>query len=446
MRSIIFTVPGSIRSQVASWLISIRGSFWFFPGILVVLALVSSIGLVNLDETGWARDIAGALPLPHTGIEGARLVVSTIAGSMITVASLVFSLTLIALTLMSQQLGPRLLPIFMNDRITQIVLGYFVATFLFALVVLSTIGSGEKGEFLPQLSVHLTSLLAIIAFGLMIYFVHHIARSIQADAVIARLADKLDSAIEQQSDIGGTARDRTDIADDWAPDSEGAAQQLPAPRSGYIQLIEYAAAVEFAADLGVVVRFVRGPGHFVIEDVSLADVFGAELDEDQLAHLCETVVIGSQRTPAQQLEYEFNALLEVAVRALSPGVNDPFTAMTCIDHLTDSLVKIMQRPDLAAWIGDADGEPRVYPYERTFEHYMSQVMHPLRQAAANMPQVLLRIAYTLDTLHQRAQDDEDRSVIEAHGRLIAADCRAHVANEKDQQDVLAEMPFLDDGA
>ena len=442
MDSIIFKLPASIRSLVASWLIAVRGSFWFFPGLLAVLSLAASVGLVNLDETEWAREIAGALPLPHMGIEGARQVVSTIAGSMITVASLVFSLTLIALTLMSQQLGPRLLPIFMNDRITQIVLGYFVAAFLFALIVLSTIGSGEKGEFLPQISVHLTSFLAIVAFGLMIYFVHHIARSIQADAVIAHLADQLDRAIEQQSDIGGEAQDRMEADERWSPDSEGEAQPLPAPRSGYIQLIEYAAAVETAADLGVVVRFVRGPGHFVIDGVSLADVYGAGLDEDQMSKLCEAVVIGSQRTPAQQLEYEFNALLEVAVRALSPGVNDPFTAMTCIDHLTDALVKIIQRPSLADWMGDDEDKPRVHPYRRTFEHYMAQVMHPLRQAASDMPQVLLHLAYTLNTLHERACDAEQKGVIEAHGRLIADDCGRHVANEKDQQDVLTEMRFL----
>ena len=433
-----------MRSKLVGLLFHIRASFWFIPAILAGTALAGALFSVNFDETSAARSIADWLPFPQIGTEGARLVVSTIAGSMITVASLVFSLTLIALTLMSQQLGPRILPIFMTDRATQVVLGYFVATFLFSLMVLSTIGSGEKGQFVPQLSVYVACFLAITAFALMIFFVHHIARSIQADSVVAALADTLDAEIEKLRCTETAAVDKVSAR---APDpahEDSDAQSVLARKSGYIQMIDYDGGVKLARECDILIRYERGPGHYVVKGSEIGRVTGKKLNDGQLASLCDTVSIGRQRTPAQQIDFEFNTLLEVAVRALSPGVNDPFTAITCIDHLTDALSRVMSIPVAGRddFLSDEDGNPRVRRYVRSFDQYMTQVMHPLRQSAARVPQVLHRLAEALRTLHELCHRAEARPIIEAHAALLAEDCRREVKNPSDRDDILSILEPL----
>lgn len=416
-------------------LILIRSNFWFVPTVLVALSLLGAVGSVNLDETNLGQSLSEWLPFPQTGIEGARLVVSTVAGSMITIASLVFSLTLVALTLVSQQLGPRILPIFMTDTPTQFVLGAFVSTFVFSLIVLASIGTGSKGEFVPQLSVYCVCLLAILSFGLMIYFIHHIARSIQADSVIRMLAATLTDQV-----------DRILLAEVEPEPERGVPAQgddeplcVPATSSGYIQIIDYEAALDLATEHDVRIRYLLGPGHFVVDGTDMIEISGASGGDDLEDDVAGTITLGPKRTPAQQVEYEFNAILEVALRALSPGLNDPLTAMTCIDHLSDALARVAKGPLKPFHIADKAGRVRVLRYPQDFEHYMDQVIHPLRQASLRVPQVARHLASALEALRQVCSGSEAHRVIAHHAKLLAADCRAHIENDTDRREILDRL-------
>jgi len=423
-----------MRAWLTQFWFTLRGNFWLLPTVLAVVALGASVLVVQLDETRYGGTVTDWLPFPQIGAEGARLVVSTVAGSMITVASLVFSLTLIALTLMSQQLGPRMLPIFMTDRITQLVLGFFVAAFLFSLVILSTIGTGERGEFVPQLSIYVVCLIAIAAFFLMIYFVHHIARSIQADSVIAFLSTQLDQAIDDILKAEGHDEDDAAVdPDDYFIGKE--TRTLAAERSGYIQQIDYESALSLATEAGLHVRYLCFPGRFALDGAAMIETVGGPVSDDLSEDLLSTLSFGHTRSPAQQVEYEFNALLEVALRALSPGVNDPFTAIACIDHLADALLRVMRMPNHRRYLADDDGTPRVFRYPQTFSHFMTQVVNPLRQAATGTPIVLHHLAQALASLIELSPDDPTRQVAVAHARRLMADCREQIVNADDRDQI-----------
>ena len=335
-----------MRGKLLQIYFNLRSSFWLIPMLMAVAGLLLAYATLYIDETAIGRNISGWLPVPQINVAGSRQIVSTVAGSVITVASLVFSLTFVALTLMSQQLGPRILVLFMDDRPTQLIIGFFVATFLYALMVLATIGTGAIENFAPQFSIYMVCFLAIFTFGLVIYFVHHIAQSLQADNVIATLGRELSSAIEQ------SLLSDTDECKDQQPEYQSgeehqALREIGKPirsrRSGYVQLVDYKAAVALAEEHDAVIRFPCRPGHFLISSAVVARVTSSSFLDDELNdQFCDLVQIGSQRSQAQYAEFEFNALVEVALRALSPGVNDAYTAIACINEITDGLARILR--------------------------------------------------------------------------------------------------------
>ena len=176
----------------------LRSSFWFLPAIMACGAVLLAHGTVALDETGAVR---GGVEVPSWvysgGAQGASTLLGAIAGSMITIAGVVFSMTLVALSIASSQLGPRLLQGFMRDATNQVVLGTFVSTFLYCLLVLRTIRREIEVAFVPHMSVTLGVLLAVASVAVLIYFIHHVSVSIQADEVIARVCRELFDGIDR---------------------------------------------------------------------------------------------------------------------------------------------------------------------------------------------------------------------------------------------------------
>lgn len=249
----------------------VGASFWFLPALILVAGMVLSELMLAADR-GTPGDWIGSIGwLYKTGEEGARLMLSTIAGSMITVASLVFSLTLIALTLASQQLGPRFVTYYMQDRIIQVVLGVFLGTFVYALLILRAINADDAGTFVPYLSVFVGLALSIVCFLLLIYFIHHTALFIQADFMLARIAASLSVAIDAvlpKRDEGLAPAD----ADDTEPPAEFDTDAAPvaATRSGYVQLVSCDELREIADAHDVTLRLECHAGHFVVAPLPLA--------------------------------------------------------------------------------------------------------------------------------------------------------------------------------
>ncbi|MEO8796623.1 MAG: DUF2254 domain-containing protein [Polyangiaceae bacterium] len=317
----------------------VRTGFWFVP--LVMFALASALALVVLHIDAVADPgIKSALGWAYTGgPEGARSLLSTIAGSMITAASVTFSLASVALSLASQQYGSRVLRNFMRDRITQILLGTFISTFVYCVLVVRTIrGTEFSGGFVPAISVTVALALALASLVLLVFFIHHVSASIQASHILGVIGDSTREAIlKLYPSQSGRPR----------PESEPAVA-LPgenvtvlAGESGYVQTIDVEGLIELARKRSFIVELVVGPGDHLVPGMPIAKLRGTTDAEPELVKAIRyAVLLGRERTPTQDIRYQFQQLSDVVVRALSPGINDPFTALNGIDELAAGLAQM----------------------------------------------------------------------------------------------------------
>ncbi len=396
-------MPLHLRPMLLDILQSLKASFWLIPLCMLLAALVIAPAIIELDLRLAAPSGDAVLPGVRLSAQGARMILSAIAGSMITVASLVFSMTLIALSLVAQQLGPRILQIFMEDRPTQIVLGLFIATFLYAMIVLGAVGFGKDDSFIPTIGVFTCAGLAVVAFVTVILFIHHIARQIQADVVIFKTVQKLREATESLSrdsengSAGHVDRNRFETLRDAL--EEDARQVRLTRTSGYVQFVDEDGALRLAEKHDLQIAFRCRPGHFILNGRPVMSVAPAgRVDDDLARELEELVRLGPYRTPGQRVEFEMLALVEIALRALSKGINDPFTAISCIDWLSAALAKLMnEHPDYRIYCGE-NGAVRLLEYPQTFEHYLKETFDPIREAASDMPLVIERLDLALAEL------------------------------------------------
>ena len=410
-------------------------TFWLVPGAMTIAAVAAAFGIVWFETTPVGAWIGRWTAPSGVGAEGARLVLSTIAGSMITIASLVFSMTLVALTLAATNIGARLLDSYIANRVNQIALGLFLATFVFSLVVLRTVIAGDDAKgFVPHLAVSVAMLLAILSFGWLIYFIHDLAKSIQVDNVVARAAAELGRALERMS---GEVGERQGQVARGRQDRAGMPRHaVEAGGSGYIQALDARGLVALAEEHEVIIEMRRRPGQFVIPASELAQVAGAaQIDESLAARVRRHVVLGPKRTATQDVEFSITLLVEIAARALSPGVNDFYTAIACVDHLAAALALVLDKGLPSNLRHDGLGRLRLELYPLTFEDLADAALDPIRQDACDNVAVSIRLLESLTMLATCAPTSVERDVLRRHGDLITADALGHIANEKDRRDV-----------
>ena len=373
---------------------------------MACMAVALAASAVELDEAvaqdwlqrpGWSYS---------GGAEGASLLLGTVAGSMIAVAGTVFSMTLVALSLASSQLGPRLLRNFMRDTANRVVLGTFVATFVYCLLVLRTIRRADEVAFVPHLSVSIGVLPAIVSIGVLIYVIHHVSVSIQADEVVARVSRELEHGIDRLFP-GRLGKPGSEISQepsevDLPAGFASEARPVGALKDGYLQLIDADALMALAAEEDLLLRLERRPGHYIVKGRAIVLVWPADrVTETLVDKLNAAFMIGSQRTAAQDIEFSFHQLVEIAVRALSPGINDPFTAIACVDRLGSGLCRLARR--------DMPSSLRFDPHRRlrlrlvapgsSFAGMVDRAFTQIRQSARSNPAVAIRM---LDYIAQTA--------------------------------------------
>ena len=348
-------------TRLASFWERLRVSFWFLPSMMAAAAFALSFVLVQLDRLLGAETVRKLGWLYTFGPEGARAVLSTIAGSMITVAGLTFSITMLTLQLAASQFGPRMLRDFMRDRGNQIVLGTFIATFLYCLLVLRTVRGTEDASFTPHIAVAFGVLLAVASLAVLIFFLHHIATSIRIETLLAELARQATEAVDRlyPAQVGeGPAEALGE--DEETADNGGPECVLVSAESGYVQRIDHESLMRLACEQDRVISIESRPGAFVAVGTPILKIRGpSPVTEDDGDRLRDTVIIGIDRTPHQDLELSLRRIVEIAQRALSPGINDPTTALYCIDRLGETLARLATRPIPASQRFDKSGQLRV---------------------------------------------------------------------------------------
>ena len=247
---------------------SLHSSYWFVPTLMAGLAIALAFAMLTLDQSGKSGPIEKLAWIYAGGPDGARTLLSTIAGSMITVAGTAFSITIVALTLASSQFGPRLLRNFMRDTGNQVVLGTFIATFIYCLLVLRTVRGDDYNVFVPQISVTVGIVLAMTSIGVLIYFIHHASTSIQAWHVIGEVGSDLDKAIDRlfPQKIGyGGAGDKRRWVEEIPVGFDREASPILATSSGYLQAIDDDKLMKIAKSKQLLVRIKHRPGKFVVK-------------------------------------------------------------------------------------------------------------------------------------------------------------------------------------
>jgi uncharacterized membrane protein len=417
---------------------ALRTNLWAVPTVEVALAIALFAGTYALDRAAYN----GNLSLPSWVISGnadaARQILTAIAAAVITVVGVVFSITIVTLTLASTQFGPRMLRNFIRDRGTQFTLGTFVATFVYAILALVSISPSSHGNFVPHLSITVTLGLVVLDLAVLIFFIHHIAKSIQLPQVIASIAGDLSKAIDAQVASGSARRpvdERGPSVTELSFQMAESAGVVRATKSGYLQFVRYDTLIDIAARTSAVIRLLHRPGHFVVEGHPLATVLPAEAAADVARSLERAHVIGPHRTLTQDMAFAIDQLVEIAIRALSPAVNDTFTALTCIDWLGDSLCKIALRWNPTTIHRDDGGYVRVVTAELSFSRFVQRAFEKIRQASRGMPAVMIRQLDALAKIRDYAGTEEQRQVlVEQAAMILRASCES-VPEAADRADV-----------
>lgn len=365
------------------------------------------------------------------GPEGARAILGAIASSMITVAGLTFSLTMLTLQLASSQFGPRLLRSFLRDRGNQIVLGTFISTFVYCLLVLRTVRGTDEASFVPHLSVATGFALAIASLAVLIFFIHHTAHAIRLESVLSGLAEETREAIDRlyPARIGeGALRAPGDARSAAAqlPDFDRDGRAVLAGQGGYVQALDDETILAVAARHGVVVRVEARPGCFVCEGDALLTVAPLVRVSDALVEeLQAAVVLGEDRTPRQDLAFSLWRIVEIAQRALSPGINDPTTACYCIDRLEEALCRLAGRETPLAIRCDKAGAARVVARGRRLDELALPIFRAVARYGIGDADVVRRLVAALEAVAARAPDD--RATLLELSRAIRAEARAKAA-------------------
>ncbi|MBU0944593.1 MAG: DUF2254 domain-containing protein [Proteobacteria bacterium] len=408
---------------------NLRSSFWFMPSLMVTDSITFAFVLIEVDSAGFHRWLNQWPRLFGVGAEGARQMLSTLAGSMMTVMGITFSMTLLALVLASGQYTSRILRSFMRSRVTQATLGVFASIFAYCLIVLRTIrGSSGVDEFVPNLAVFFAFVMSLGGVGVLIYFIHHIASSIQASNIIASVAQETNASIDrllpEKLDQGPDEDEgRNQVLE---PLDERTWYPVPAAVSGYIESVNNSALLRLAEDNRTIVRMEHGIGAFVVQDtplVSLALTYPP--DQKAIDALNAAYSIGRHRTVQQDPAFGIRQIVDMAIKALSPGVNDTSTAVMCVDYLTSILARLASRqfPPLYRY----DGETlRVVAIVPSFEGLLAEAFDQIRGSAEANVAILARLLGALDTIgsltimpsHLRALYEQLQCIAELADRCI----------------------------
>lgn len=422
------TVAKSIQLRLLSKWDSLRTNYWFHPALMLVGAIMTAFFTNWMDERYSTKQIRGLGWIWIGSSEAARQILSTIASSMITIAGVTFSITIVALAQASSQFGPRLLRTFMRDLGNQLVLGTFVSTFIYCLLILREVHDLGGEVFVPHISVTVALALAVLSVAVLIYFIHHICDFVQAENLVATVGQEFIAAIKS------SLPPKTDRVKGQSLELvEMNRPRILARTTGYIQAIDTASLAELCHKQGICLHLLQHAGDFMAEGTAIARVSN-QVDEKITERIQSVFITGRRRTPIQDIDYQIHQLVEIAVRALSPGINDPFTAIACIDWLGAGLGQSLQREFPSGVINDSEGVQRVSLKTSSLNHMFGAAFNQIRQNGAIHVSVAIRMLEVFASLGQHADKDE-LEVIDFHATQTLVDALASARNAADQGEI-----------
>jgi uncharacterized membrane protein len=417
-------------------------SFWFAPAIMSAGAVLLAWAMFSLDSR-----------IPNVALANSRFVLSgtvgemrsallNMAGTVLATAGVVFTLLTLPLSTVAAQYGSRLLRVFLGDRTTQFVLGMFVGTFVYCVAGALSIPSASAEQEGPQLTATVGVYLMLATFATLILLVQHISTMLQAPNIAAAAGAELREVVRAEMPGHLTTGAGVKVGVETRPGSHSAAEPLAETeaypvrgrRTGYIQYIDPEILLTLAREKDLVIRLLRKPGHYVGSDAVVALIWPVDRVDEQAAKMIRRAfLIGNGRTPTQDVEYAVNQLTEMAVRAMSPAINDPFTAMTCLDHLGEGLANFIRQGEKHSHYYDLDGRLRLVLEPVTFAGLLDAAFEMLRHASCDNASVLLRMLDVIELIGREAKSPEAHRLLLEHACLIEAESRVGDLIEQDRQ-------------
>lgn len=416
----------------------LQATFWFLPVLIICLAIQLSISLVSLDNSitisqdGWVRFFL------VSSSDSARSILSTISGAMIGVAGTVFSVTLVALTLASSQFGPRLIKNFMHVKLNQVVLGSYIATYLYCLLVLNSIGDSELNTFIPSISILVSIIAAMANIILLIVFIHQIAVSIQADKVISDISDLISKQVEVlfPEKMGDEFKEEINFDEDTAISAYQKSISLKSPISGYLQYIDGETLLDKVATNNSLFQLKQRSGSFLVKGGEIGVLYSnKDWNEQSINNLLNQFVFGKTKTSQQDLEFSIHQMVEIAARALSPGVNDPYTAIACIDNLTATMCYLAQAKFPSKFRIDEDKHLRIIANVLDFEGVLDAAFNQIRQFSTGSTAVIIRLMEGLITIQEFTKIESHKKAVIKHGEMVLNIGKQTITEKNDIDDL-----------
>lgn len=416
----------------------LTSTFWFIPVMILTVAIALAFGLLYLDSRILVGQDGIGRYIFVGSADSARSVLSTISGAMIGVAGTVFSITLVALTLASSQFGSRLVKNFMYDRLNQVVLGTYISTYIYCLIVLNSLTDIDDLLFIPAFSILFALIATVANIVLLVIFIHHIAVSIQADKVISDISASLSENIETlfPETMGEGSDEETEENEESIKSSFEKKVAVNAPKSGYLQHVDNGSLMKFAVKHDVLIELDFHPGHYLIKNVQTGTIYSNRLlEEGAVQELQGLFTVGDTRTAKQDPEYSIHQMVEIAARALSPGINDPYTAIACIDNLSSTMAHLTTVKFPSPYRYDEEGDLRIIAEFPSYEKMLDAAFNQIRQQSAGNPAVVIRLLEALNRIYSFAGESEFRDAIKKHAVMIV-----NMAEERfDEPNDLADL-------
>ena len=415
-----------MRARIRKFLTDLGDTFWLVPALMVLGGVLSAVALVEIDRSDMLPESLLAGPwLYNGGGTGARTLLGAIASSTIGVAGTVFAITIAALSLAAGQMGPRLLRNFTHDRGNQFTLGAFLGTFSYALMVLRSVRTQSEGEFIPHLSLSFGILLAFLCVATLVYFVGHMASRINVDTVIDLVSDDVRSAISRlTSDKSHPKPPPPSFWKDAAPVID--------ERRGYVQQFDDQGLADWAAEHSTSIRLLARPGDYTFPGTPVAAA--TPTTEGVYEAIRDATALGATRVGTADLEFAIAQLVEVAVRALSPGINDPNTAISVIDRLGEALCDIAPL-HLPTGVYERDGVPVLVVRAVDYDGLTDTMFHMIRQNAKGQPAVMIRMLDVLTAVISCERAPERMDTLQRHADLVIGDAKRDISTPADLADI-----------
>ncbi|QPC99236.1 DUF2254 domain-containing protein [Qipengyuania soli] len=407
----------------------LNSNYWFYPALFSIVGGAMAFALVWVDRNGFAKFLSTGGWLVPARPDGASNMLTVIAGSMIGVASTVFSITIAAVAYASGTYGPRLLTNFMEDKGNQLSLATFIGTFVYAITVLRTVRAEDEATasieeavhstlpgFVPQLSLLVAYGLMALSVAVLVYFLNHVPSSIRINTVLKGIGHRLLSDIRDNYP-------RDDSGEELPPAPDGT--EVLTERTGYVQIIDFEELRDLAESIDQKIALEVRTGDFVHPGMALVRVTG-DVTDTLPSRVEHAFTIGSTRTPTQDPQFLIDELVEIGLRALSPGINDPFTAITAIHWLGAATAELGRR-DLRRRCEDHPQDDSVHPLPDTFAHFLQRGFGALRSAVATSVQASLVMFDSLRTAAAPVSDEGRAGLIRMQGDKLVEQARLALA-------------------